>query len=480
MRIGRVVATTRAQPAHAVRAARWPAYATALVVPVVLAVAIGPNGHNSGTVAAAASGAPRVVAPADDTGSTDPLGTFSTLGSSAALGPLRGSISSTSVWTPPASSISTSAAFAAATSAAPAPVSALADDGIPTTALDAYRRAAASVATTDPSCGLPWPLLAGIGRVESDHGRFAGAVLHSDGTSSQKILGIALDGTRSAVVRDTDNGRLDGDTVFDRAVGPMQFIPSTWATWGADGNGDGVIDPFNIYDAALAAAHYLCAAGGDLRTLAGQTRAVLAYNHSTAYLTTVLGLESTYAAGVPGLTVPVLPTPAPPKHATPPPIPPVDPGRPIGLPADPPSKTGAPSHPAPPTHRPAPPTVANPAASGTSSVPPSSAAPSSAAPSSAPPSSAPPSSAPPSSAAPSCTPPAPTPTPATSSAAAAAAASDPAAAAASDPAAAAASDPAAAAATDPAAAAATGTASPAATDPPTSPTSPPDTCAPTP
>ena len=46
----------------------------------------------------------------------------------------------------------------------------------------------------------------------------------------------------------------------------MQFIPSTWALYGADGNGDGVADPFNIFDAAAAAAHYLCRAGGNLQT----------------------------------------------------------------------------------------------------------------------------------------------------------------------------------------------------------------------
>ena len=46
----------------------------------------------------------------------------------------------------------------------------------------------------------------------------------------------------------------------------MQFIPSTWMIYGADGNGDGIKDPFNIFDAALAAANYLCDAGGDLST----------------------------------------------------------------------------------------------------------------------------------------------------------------------------------------------------------------------
>jgi membrane-bound lytic murein transglycosylase B len=212
--------------------------------------------------------------------------------------------------------------------------SSLASDGIPTTALEAYQRAARRESERDPSCGLSWPLLAAIGRVESDHGRFAGAVLHTDGRSTPRVIGIALTGQGTARITDTDGGRLDGDRTYDRAVGPMQFIPSTWAGYRADGNGDGIADPFNIFDAAAAAAHYLCAAGGDLTTLAGQLRAVHAYNDSDAYVALVLQLERVYARGVPGLTVPIVPSnPSPPKqHPT---LPPVNPGPPLGAPSRP-------------------------------------------------------------------------------------------------------------------------------------------------
>ena len=122
---------------------------------------------------------------------------------------------------------------------------------------------------------MPWWLLAGIGRVESGHGTFSTSVLDPAGTTSPAIIGIPLNGGNStAVITDTDGGVLDGDTTHDRAVGPMQFIPSTWARYAADGNGDGMADPQNLYDAAHAAATYLCTAGGDLRTDAGIHRAV--------------------------------------------------------------------------------------------------------------------------------------------------------------------------------------------------------------
>jgi hypothetical protein len=183
--------------------------------------------------------------------------------------------------------------------ATPTVISGLAANGIPNVALNAYRAAAARMASAEPSCGIGWPLLAGIGRVESNHGQYGGATLLPNGTSTIPIIGEALDGVKWDYITDTDGGRLDGDPVFDHAVGPMQFIPSTWAIYGADADGDGVANPFDINDAALAAARYLCAAGGDLRTAAGQQRAVLAYNHSDEYLALVLATAAAYASGVP-------------------------------------------------------------------------------------------------------------------------------------------------------------------------------------
>ncbi|WP_241385386.1 lytic transglycosylase domain-containing protein [Rhodococcus sp. CH91] len=171
--------------------------------------------------------------------------------------------------------------------------------GIPVTALEAYGNAAAVIAVDDPGCGLAWTTLAGIGSVESRHGQHAGATLAPDGTANPPIRGIPLDGRPGvAEIRDTDGGRLDGDPVLDRAMGPMQFIPETWSRWGVDANGDGIADPDNIDDAALGAARYLCDRGGDLTGAEGWTRALMAYNRSTEYMMLVRDRASAYGVGV--------------------------------------------------------------------------------------------------------------------------------------------------------------------------------------
>jgi hypothetical protein len=97
-------------------------------------------------------------------------------------------------------------------------------------------------------------LVAAIGRVESDHGRYGGNVVGDDGKSTPGVIGPALDGKHGlTLVTDTDSGAYDHDAVYDRAVGPMQFIPGTWEIVGVDGDADGVRDPQDIDDAAVAA-----------------------------------------------------------------------------------------------------------------------------------------------------------------------------------------------------------------------------------
>lgn len=164
------------------------------------------------------------------------------------------------------------------------------------TALDAYWRAAAITNAGRPGCGIDWALIGAIGRVETNHGTYGGAVLAPDGSTTPTIIGIALDGSRgTARVADTDGGALDGDPVVDRAVGPMQFIPGTWRAFAADGNGDGVADPHNIYDAAVATGNYLCSsAGGPIADQTNASRAVFAYNRSSDYNLQVLTLADHY------------------------------------------------------------------------------------------------------------------------------------------------------------------------------------------
>ncbi|MET7638950.1 lytic murein transglycosylase [Streptomyces sp. NPDC005438] len=167
--------------------------------------------------------------------------------------------------------------------------------GIPATVLAAYQKAERSVRSSDPSCRLSWQLLAAIGKVESGQAR--GGAVDKDGTTLKPILGPVLNGQGFAQIEDTDNGALDGNSTYDRAVGPMQFIPGTWNRWGADGNGDGKRDPHNVFDAALAAGHYLCSGERDLKTKSGLDAAILSYNHSGEYLRTVLAWYEFYREG---------------------------------------------------------------------------------------------------------------------------------------------------------------------------------------
>ncbi|WP_405897249.1 lytic murein transglycosylase [Streptomyces sp. NBC_00727] len=220
-------------------------------------------------------------------------------------------------------------------SSADLPATGPAESGIPASVLGAYKKAERTVAVTDAACRLPWQLLAAIGKVESGQAR--GGRVDAQGTTLSPILGPALDGNGFALIKDTDNGAYDGDRTHDRAVGPMQFIPSTWATWGQDGNGDGRKDPNNVHDAALAAGRYLCAGSRDLSTATDLDRAVLSYNHSDVYLRTVRSWFTYYNRGtheVPDGTG-VLPTG--PTSRNP------GPGRPSGGPSTSPSPTPSPS-----------------------------------------------------------------------------------------------------------------------------------------
>ncbi|WP_328305339.1 lytic transglycosylase domain-containing protein [Actinomycetospora sp. NBC_00405] len=168
---------------------------------------------------------------------------------------------------------------------------------VPARALQAYGQADLAVKQEQPDCNLSWVTVAGLARIESNHGRYRGASIAENGDVTPRVIGVPLDGTGgNRTIGDTDGGVLDGDTALDRAVGPLQFIPSTWAKWRSDGNGDGVADPNNIFDAALAAGRYLCAGGRDLATGPGWRAAVLSYNNSDEYGRRVYAAADSYAS----------------------------------------------------------------------------------------------------------------------------------------------------------------------------------------
>jgi len=177
-------------------------------------------------------------------------------------------------------------------------VSTVSTSGIPAAALSAYQRAETVINSADPACHLTWQLIAAIGRVESDHGRTHGNTLDAQGVARPGIYGPALDGHGGTTkIPDSDAGQFDADNAWDRAVGPMQFIPSTWSVVGVDADGDGRRDPQDIDDAALASAVYLCSGDEDLGTTAGQHAAVFRYNHSESYVDLVLSLMNAYLDG---------------------------------------------------------------------------------------------------------------------------------------------------------------------------------------
>ncbi len=185
----------------------------------------------------------------------------------------------------------------------------VADLGFPMVVLDAYFRAERQMAVERPSCGLEWETLAGIGRTESRHGTFGAQGVTQSGQTVGRVIGIPLDGENETLeILDTDGGALDGDAEFDRAVGPMQFIPTTWQRFARDGDGNGTADPHNLYDASLTAAEYLCRGRANLQTRGPLAGAILSYNNSNAYVSAVLRWRGTYRE--PGFPPAARPDPA--------------------------------------------------------------------------------------------------------------------------------------------------------------------------
>ncbi|MCP2342005.1 C40 family peptidase [Actinomadura rupiterrae] len=124
---------------------------------------------------------------------------------------------------------------------------------IPATYLALYIKAGAKY-------GVPWSVLAAVGKAESDHGRGPGSGIRS--------------GTNAV-----------------GAAGPMQFLPSTWNSFGVDGDADGTRDVYNPADAIFSAANYLRHNGAPER----MRQALFAYNHDQNYVTGILAQAAAYA-----------------------------------------------------------------------------------------------------------------------------------------------------------------------------------------
>jgi membrane-bound lytic murein transglycosylase B len=275
---------------RAIRAARTPALSVAVVTPVVLASAVGaaaPTIHTPTPVWRGTAISPVAAATAAGSGPSGPAVV------TVAHPSTRFHIAAAAVSAPPPSVLVNSPGAL----------------GIPAIAMSAYRNAEHKMAVEAPGCGLSWNLLAGIGRIESGHA--GGGAVDARGTAVIPIYGPALDGTlpgNEVILQSSVGNRV----TYARAMGPMQFLPGTWARYASDGKGDGTADPQNLFDATLAAARYLCSGGLNLRDPAQVMAAILRYNNSMPYAQNVLGWAGAYATGVVPIDLPPITGPPPP------------------------------------------------------------------------------------------------------------------------------------------------------------------------
>ncbi|MGV0717443.1 lytic murein transglycosylase [Mycolicibacterium sp. XJ662] len=253
--------------------------AIAIITPVVLAGSVGASAQSTRTQVRDAAVTPlAAVAPSPDTRSG-----ASVVAVTKAPSPFH--IASTSVSSPPPAAVVNSPGAL----------------GIPGMALSAYRNAERMMAVAQPECGVSWNLLAGIGRIESMHAN--GGATDASGTAVSPIFGPVLDGTlpgNEVIVQSRTADRV----TYARAMGPMQFLPGTWARYASDGDGDGKAEVQNLFDSTLAAARYLCSGGMNLRDQSHVMASILRYNNSVAYARNVLGWAAAYATGVVPMDLP--------------------------------------------------------------------------------------------------------------------------------------------------------------------------------
>src|SRR5579875_230747 len=248
---------------HAARAARTPVFGLAMITPLMFAGAVGAAAPRFPGPAPSPRG-PGITPVAAITRSSADLSRPTVI--AVARRPSRFRVAAANLSAPPPAFVVNTPGVL----------------GIPKIALSAYRNAEQIMAASDPGCGVSWNLLAGIGRIESMHA--GGGATDADGT----LPGNAV------IVQSSVAGRV----TYARAIGPMQFLPGTWAHYASDGDGDGVADPQNLYDSTLAAARYLCSGGLNLRDSSQVIAAILRYNNSMPYARNVLGWAAAYATGV--------------------------------------------------------------------------------------------------------------------------------------------------------------------------------------
>ncbi|MGA8851191.1 MAG: lytic murein transglycosylase [Aeromicrobium sp.] len=167
---------------------------------------------------------------------------------------------------------------------------------IPRRAMLAYATTELTERVRQPKCQLRWNTLAAIGSVESAHGTLGGAGLSAAGVPDEPIIGPALDGTNGtrAIPATAASADLHGDDEWDHAVGPFQFLTSSWERYGGDADGDGMKNPNDIDDAALGASRHLCLPGGNVAA-DNWVPAVYGYNNSMAYVDKVRDIANAFA-----------------------------------------------------------------------------------------------------------------------------------------------------------------------------------------
>lgn len=149
-----------------------------------------------------------------------------------------------------------------------------------------------------PVCaGLPWQVVAAIGFIESGHGQ--GRVDPATGNTEPPILGPALDGSAGNMAIPATPASIanTGDPVWDHAVGPMQFLTSTFDAWAVDASGDPTPTPNNAFDAIATAGRYLCNGAGQLDSIES---AIRRYNNSATYVADVVAKALAYGMNLAG------------------------------------------------------------------------------------------------------------------------------------------------------------------------------------